>query len=347
MRANNQMAVRASLALLPLHCTLSRHTYPFAGACVLTCTLFCNFQRERKDKSETLLLTLCHLTFLDPINVENNHQKSISSYPSRSDLSASSSGETEAPPPVPSARRNKSKSTFALLGRSRSVRDKENGRHKPPPAQVPLPAASSNPPPPDNTNTSTSTNSTTTIASQAATVSQDRAPKDDGMNSHGRGRPEDRMAGAASSTVAKDAPREKEQRAHSSSIRETSASTFLSGLRYSSTRAADIISKGLFGKSSRSGSTTEKEPVIDDEHYVLKVINLPLVEQTRMTRISKRLEDSRDKTEFWMPAFPWRAIDYLNYKGTEVEGLYRVPGSGPQVKKWQRKFDERAFPPFL
>jgi len=110
-----------------------------------------------------------------------------------------------------------------------------------------------------------------------------------------------------------------------------------------------MISKGLFGKSSRSGSTTEREPVVDDEHYELKVINLPLVEQTRLTRISKRLEDSRDKTEFWMPAFPWRAIDYLNYKGTDVEGLYRVPGSGPQIKKWQRRFDEgrpsSALPP--
>lgn len=41
-----------------------------------------------------------------------------------------------------------------------------------------------------------------------------------------------------------------------------------------------------------------------------------------------------------MPAFPWRAIDYLNYKGSDVEGLYRVPGSGPQIKKWQRRFDE-------
>lgn len=41
-----------------------------------------------------------------------------------------------------------------------------------------------------------------------------------------------------------------------------------------------------------------------------------------------------------MPAFPWRAIDYLNLKGTDVEGLYRVPGSGPQIKKWQRRFDE-------
>lgn len=293
-----------------------------------------------------MLLTFCHLTFLDPINIENTQQKSISSYPSRSDLSASSSGDAEAPPPLPSARKNKSKS-FALLGRSKSVRDKEIGRHKPPLAQIPLPAASSNPPPPDNTNTPNSTNSTTAAVAQAATVSQDRAPKDDGMNSHGRGRPEDRTAGTASTTAAKDAPREKEQRSHSSSIRETSASTFLSGLRYSSTRAADIISKGLFGKSSRSSSTTEKEPVIDDDHYVLKVINLPLVEQTRVTRISKRLEDSRDKTEFWMPAFPWRAIDYLNYKGTEFEGLYRVPGSGPQVKKWQRKFDERMFPPYL
>ncbi len=102
-----------------------------------------------------------------------------------------------------------------------------------------------------------------------------------------------------------------------------------------------MISKGLFGKSSRSGSTTEREQAIDDEHYVVKVLNLHLVEQARLTRISKRLEHSRDKTEFWMPAFPWRAIDYLNYKGCDVEGLYRVPGSGPQIKKWQRRFDER------
>lgn len=83
--------------------------------------------------------------------------------------------------------------------------------------------------------------------------------------------------------------------------------------------------------------------MIDDEHYQLKVINLPLIEQARKTRISKKLEEARDKTEFWMPAFPWRAIDYLNYKGSDVEGLYRVPGSGPQIKKWQRKFDEGKF----
>lgn len=133
---------------------------------------------------------------------------------------------------------------------------------------------------------------------------------------------------------------DKENRSQPSSIKDNGGSTFLGGLRSSGSRAADMISKGLFGKGGRSASTSEREPVVDDEHYVLKILNLPLVEQTRKTRISKKLEDSRDKTEFWMPAFPWRAIDYLNFNGTEVEGLYRVPGSGPQIKKWQRKFDE-------
>jgi hypothetical protein len=39
------------------------------------------------------------------------------------------------------------------------------------------------------------------------------------------------------------------------------------------------------------------------------VINLPLVEQTRITRISKKIEASKDKTEFWMPSLPWRCIE--------------------------------------
>ncbi|KAH6606554.1 hypothetical protein Trco_005707 [Trichoderma cornu-damae] len=275
----------------------------------------------------------------DPINSEDAQQKSIPSYPSRSDLSVSSSGDADATLPLPSIRKTKSKS-FALLGRSKSVRVQEINRHKLATTPAPPPAAPGNPPLAD----SNTTNPTPAPPVQTATVPPNRAPREDGMNSNARNRPEDRAVGAAASVaapVAKDAAREKEQRAHSSSIRETGASTFFSGLRYSSTRAADLISKGLFGKSTRSGSTTDKEPVVDDEHYVLKVINLPLVEQTRLTRVSKRLEDSRDKTEFWMPAFPWRAIDYLNYKGSEVEGLYRVPGSGPQVKKWQRKFDEQ------
>ena len=80
-----------------------------------------------------------------------------------------------------------------------------------------------------------------------------------------------------------------------------------------------------------------------DENHVLSIIKLPLVEQTRLTRISKRLEDSRDKTEFWMPALPWRCIDYLNMRGCEEEGLYRVPGSAQQIKYYERKFDQGEF----
>lgn len=158
------------------------------------------------------------------------------------------------------------------------------------------------------------------------------------MSSTVRNRSEDRVAGR-DVAAGKESTRDRDQRALST-LKDNGGSNFLSGLRNSSTKAADMISKGLFGKSPRSGGLSERDFAIDDEHYVPKVINLPLVEQTRLTRISKRLEDSKDKTEFWMPAFPWRAIDYLNYKGCEVEGLYRVPGSGPQVKKWQRKFDE-------
>lgn len=95
--------------------------------------------------------------------------------------------------------------------------------------------------------------------------------------------------------------------------------------------------RGLFNKMTRSGSTNERELVLD-EHYVCTTINLPLVRQTRKTRIAKKLELSKDKTEYWMPALPWRCIDYLNMQ-CEQEGLYRVPGSNRDIKTWQRRFD--------
>ena len=66
--------------------------------------------------------------------------------------------------------------------------------------------------------------------------------------------------------------------------------------------------KGILGKITRSGSSNERELVTDDT-YTCTVINLPLIKQTRRTRIAKRLEFSRDKTEFWMPALPWRCIE--------------------------------------
>ena len=99
----------------------------------------------------------------------------------------------------------------------------------------------------------------------------------------------------------------------SSSQREGAGTHLFNNIKNSSTRAADGIgkvSKGFFGKMARSSSNNARDHV-DDEPYVCTTINLPLIEQTRRTRIAKRLEDSKDKTEFWMPALPWRCIEYV------------------------------------
>lgn len=94
-------------------------------------------------------------------------------------------------------------------------------------------------------------------------------------------------------------------------IRESAGAHLITNLKNTSTKAADGLGKagkGIFGKIARSGNNTPKEGT-EEEHYVCSTIKLPLVEQTRRTRIAKRLEDSKDKTEFWMPALPWRCIE--------------------------------------
>ena len=94
----------------------------------------------------------------------------------------------------------------------------------------------------------------------------------------------------------------------SGAFREGAGSHLFANIKNTSTKAADNIGragKGILGKMNRSGSSTAEK----DERYVLRVISLPLVEQTRKTRIAARLEDSKDKTEFWMPALPWRCIE--------------------------------------
>ncbi|KAI8635475.1 hypothetical protein F5Y19DRAFT_12435 [Xylariaceae sp. FL1651] len=248
-------------------------------------------------------------------------QKPAAVLPSRSDVSLPSTAEYDS-----TNKRNKPK-PFTLLGRNRSLKEKDGHGPKEPviiKMTEPERSAAFNGQPPLKT----------------APISPDAHDRSfrHMMNSSTRNHSADRAVRDMSSN--KEHRNDKENRSHPSSIKDNGGSTFFGGLKNSGSRAADMISKGLFGKSGRSASTSEREPLVDDEHYVLKVINLPLVEQTRKTRISKRLEESRDKTEFWMPAFPWRAIDYLNFNGTDVEGLYRVPGSGPQIKKWQRRFDE-------
>jgi hypothetical protein len=108
-------------------------------------------------------------------------------------------------------------------------------------------------------------------------------------------------------------------------------------------RAADGFGRAgkALAKLGRTGSGHDRDlpPSVPRQPHTLTIIKLPLIEQTRITRISKRLEHSRDKTEFWMPALPWRCIDYLNAKGIESEGIYRVPGSTREVEHWEMRFD--------
>ncbi|TGO35617.1 hypothetical protein BHYA_0152g00220 [Botrytis hyacinthi] len=240
-------------------------------------------------------------------------------------------------------RKNKPKQ-FSLLGRTRSLRDDNSPAEPSPPKNNYLdPDLSTH----QYTHTSPSSSVKTTTPARS---DDDRNCREMSTPTNHRQRSEDRQHSRSRENRGKDSMREntkehakdnsRNQSSFSTTFKETGGHAFFNNIKSQATKGAGAIHKNLFGKGGRSGSSTHKESSVDDEHYVLKVINKPLVEQTRLTRISKRLEDSRDKTEFWMPSFPWRAIDYLNYKGSDVEGLYRVPGSGPQVKKWQRRFDE-------
>ena len=99
--------------------------------------------------------------------------------------------------------------------------------------------------------------------------------------------------------------------ASSNSFKEGASTHLLSNLHQTGRGAADRLGKagkGFLGRITRSGSNHERELVTDD-NYICSSINLPLVKQTRRTRIAKRLELSKDKTEFWMPALPWRCIE--------------------------------------
>jgi len=120
----------------------------------------------------------------------------------------------------------------------------------------------------------------------------------DMMGSSARNKSADRNVGASEEDFSGQAERKE-------------GGKLLHNIKNTSTRAAGDVGragKGFFAKLTRSGSATEKEPHVE-ENYVFKVINLPLIEQTRITRITSRMENARDKTEFWMPALPWRCIE--------------------------------------
>ena len=85
-----------------------------------------------------------------------------------------------------------------------------------------------------------------------------------------------------------------------------SGAHILTGFKKTTAKAA-----GGLNKASNRLFKTKVPAKIDEAPpgYKCTVITLPLERQTRITRIAKRLEDSRDKTEFWMPALPWRCIE--------------------------------------
>ncbi|KAI9644013.1 hypothetical protein NHQ30_007365 [Ciborinia camelliae] len=234
-------------------------------------------------------------------------------------------------------RKNKPKH-FNLLGRTRSLRDDHSPAEPSPPKNNYLD--------PDSSTQQSASSASSVKTAPPARSDDDRNFREMPTPTNIRQRSSDRQSSRSRDNRGKENMREhtkdgsRTQSSFSTTFKEAGGHAFFNNIRSQATKGAGAIHKNLFGKGGRSGSSTHKEPLIDDEHYVLRVINRPLIEQTRLTRISKRLEDSRDKTEFWMPSFPWRAIDYLNYKGSDVEGLYRVPGSGPQIKRWQRRFDE-------
>ncbi|KAF2222193.1 hypothetical protein BDZ85DRAFT_265049 [Elsinoe ampelina] len=114
-----------------------------------------------------------------------------------------------------------------------------------------------------------------------------------------------------------------------------------SGFFASSKASEGFVSKasrGFFSKLTRSSSSTDKVGMGVEEDFEPRLLKLPLIQQTRETRIAKSYDNCRDKTEFWMPALPWRCIDYLNGK-CEEEGLYRVSGGLTMVRRWRRRFD--------
>lgn len=104
-----------------------------------------------------------------------------------------------------------------------------------------------------------------------------------------RGKSEERsMAAPSQENLSSSYPKAKDKK--------EGGNSFMSGLKKAT--------GGFLGRT-KSDSKTH----IPDSEYVIKVINLPLVEQTRATRISKDLASCRDKTEYWMPALPWRCIE--------------------------------------
>lgn len=114
----------------------------------------------------------------------------------------------------------------------------------------------------------------------------------------------------------KKSDKEKEREQVATNYRRTNQTGFFGGFGNSSSKAADGLgkaSRGLLQKLTRSGSSTDKAGHAGiEEEFEPRLLKLPLIQQTRETRIAKSYDHCRDKTEFWMPALPWRCIEYVD-----------------------------------
>ncbi|KAI4663387.1 uncharacterized protein J4E78_003799 [Alternaria triticimaculans] len=264
---------------------------------------------------------------------------SLTATDNRSEVLRTGSGNSNdsSDPHADSSKRNTIKPKKGILNRSKSIKDGESSGtraklNKAPPGQL-----------------SPDIGGSWTTNGDGPPLKP--APMDKGQSWRGIGKPRTHSADRQDSSkqIPRDVDngprRDKSEQISlaSSSYNETKGHGFISKLGSGARNMGekmDSARKGVFGKLGRSSSNHESQTPISNEPYVCKIIHKPLIEQTRLTRISTRLEQSRDKTEFWMPALPWRCIDYLNMRGCEEEGLYRVPGSAQQVRYYERKFDE-------
>lgn len=206
-----------------------------------------------------------------------------------------------------SAPTKKTKQRFGLLNRSRSIKTDDQSRPKPSAPQrldLSSPTATSNRDPQFSQPMKT------------APLRNDHRKRafDDAIGSSHRNRSADRPPVPGERSLESFPPRNNRpggSLATSNSFKDGTGTQLLSNLHQTGRGAADRLGKagkGFLGRITRSGSNHERELVTDD-NYTCSSINLPLVRQTRRTRIAKRMELSKDKTEFWMPALPWRCIE--------------------------------------
>lgn len=231
----------------------------------------------------------------------SSHTEDTEPQAPRPSTKSSSSSAPHVPTTTLGSKRSANKPRFGILSRSRSIRADEGPRIKVKPS-TPVRAT--------NGDGSTEDHTIDMGGLRTAPLKEDRSFRDM-MKSANRNRSADRNGTVESEDDMLTVPKDRKDSIAPSSFKDSTGTGFLSNIRNSSTKAADGIGKagkGILGKLTRSGSSNEREAAIEDE-YICKVINLPLVEQTRRTRISKRLENSKDKTEFWMPALPWRCIE--------------------------------------